>query len=310
MKLIRGLYNLTRPILASAVTIGNFDGVHRGHQLVISQLKQVAEVTSLPTVVIIFEPQPIEYFAPDKAPKRLARFREKIAYLKAQRIDYLLCLHFDQKLAAQSAEDFVQQILVSSLNTKHLVIGDDFHFGKNRQGNFQFLKDNCERFGFMVDETETLMIEGERVSSTRIRESIQQGDFEKAAELLGRPYSLSGRIAHGQKLGRKLGYPTINIKTGDKTLIVKGIFAVNVKGLDNRVLEGVASIGTRPTVNGVDTILEVYIIDFDRDVYGYSVEVNFLHKIRNEEKFDSLEELAAHIAQDTEKAKAFFKRDR
>jgi len=309
MKLIRGLYNLTRPIPASAVTIGNFDGVHRGHQLVISQLKQVAGEASLPTVVIIFEPQPIEYFAPDKAPKRLARFREKIAYLKAQRIDYLLCLHFDHKLAAQSAEDFVQQILVNSINTKHLVIGDDFHFGKNRQGNFQFLKDNCERYGFMVDETETLMIDGERVSSTRIRESIQQGDFEKAAELLGRPYSLSGRIAHGQKLGRELGYPTINIKMGDKTLIVKGIFAVNVKGLDNRVLEGVASIGTRPTVNGVDTILEVYILDFDRDVYGYSVEVNFLHKIRNEEKFDSLEELAAHIAQDTKKAKAFFKRD-
>jgi len=309
MKLIRGLYNLRHPIPASAVTIGNFDGVHRGHQLVISQLKQVAGEASLPTVVIIFEPQPIEYFAPDKAPKRLARFREKIAYLKAQRIDYLLCLHFDHKLAAQSAENFVQQILVNSINTKHLVIGDDFHFGKNRQGNFQFLKDNCERFGFMVDETETLMINGERVSSTRIRESIQQGDFEKAAELLGRPYSLSGRIAHGQKLGRELGYPTINIKMGDKTLIVKGIFAVNVKGLDNRVLEGVASIGTRPTVNGVDTILEVYILDFDRDVYGYSVEVNFLHKIRNEEKFDSLEELAAHIAQDTKKAKAFFKRD-
>ena len=310
MKLIRGLYNLTRPIPASAVTIGNFDGVHRGHQLVISQLKQVADAASLPTVVIIFEPQPIEYFAPDKAPKRLARFREKIAYLKAQRIDYLICLHFDHKLAAQNAEDFVQQILINSLNTKHLVIGDDFHFGKNRQGNFQFLKDNCERYGFMVDETETLMIDGERVSSTRIRESIQRGDFEKAAQLLGRPYSLSGRIAHGQKLGRKLGYPTINIKMGDKTLIVKGIFAVNVKGLDNRVLEGVASIGTRPTVNGVDTILEVYILDFDRDVYGYSVEVNFLHKIRNEEKFGSLEELAAHIAQDTEKAKDFFKRDK
>ena len=310
MKLIRGLYNLRQPITASAVTIGNFDGVHRGHQLVISQLKQVAATTSLPTVVIIFEPQPIEYFAPDKAPKRLARFREKIAYLKAQRIDYLLCLHFDLKLATQSAEDFVQQILINSLNTKHLVIGDDFHFGKNRQGNFQFLKDNAERYGFMVDETETLMIDGERVSSTRIRESIQQGNFEKAAELLGRPYSLSGRIAHGQKLGRELGYPTINIKMGDKTLIVKGIFAVNVKGLDNRVLEGVASIGTRPTVNGVDTILEVYILDFDRDVYGYSVEVNFLHKIRDEEKFDSLEELAAHIARDTEKAKAFFKRDK
>ena len=307
MQLIRGLYNLTHPLAASAVTIGNFDGVHRGHQQVISQLRRVAKAASLPTVVIIFEPQPIEYFAPDKAPKRLARFREKIAYLKAQHIDYLLCLRFNQELASQSAEDFVQQILIEGLNTKHLVIGDDFHFGKNRQGNFQFLQQNSARFGFTVDETETLVIDGERVSSTRVRQCIQQDDFGKAAELLGRPYSLSGRIAHGKKLGRQLGYPTINIKMGDKTLIVKGIFAVIVKGIDNRVLQGVASIGTRPTVNGVDTILEVYILDFDQDVYGYSVVVEFLHKIRNEEKFDSLEELTAWIGQDTQKAKAFFK---
>ena len=307
MKLIRGLTNLTHPLAASAVTIGNFDGVHRGHQQVINQLKRVARAASLPTVVIIFEPQPIEYFAPDKAPKRLARFREKIAYLKAQQIDYLLCLRFNQELASQSAEDFVQQILLAGLHTKHLVIGDDFHFGKDRQGNFQFLQQNSTRFGFTVDETETLMIDGERVSSTRVRQCIQQDDFDKAAELLGRPYSLSGRIAHGKKLGRKLGYPTINIKMGDKTLIVKGIFAVIVKGIDNRLLQGVASIGTRPTVNGVDTILEVYILDFDQDVYGYSVEVEFLYKIRNEEKFDSLAELTTWIAQDTEKAKAFFK---
>jgi len=306
MKLIRGLYNLTQPLSASAVTIGNFDGVHRGHQQVIRQLKRVAQQASLPTVVIIFEPQPIEYFAPDKAPRRLARFREKIAYLSAQQIDYLLCLRFDEELASQSAEAFVQQILLESLNTRHLVIGDDFHFGKNRQGNFQFLQQHSKRFGFKVDETETLLLDGERVSSTRVRECIQQDDFDQAAELLGRPYSLSGRVAHGKKLGRELGFPTINIKMGDKTLIVKGIFAVIVKGIDNRALQGVASIGTRPTVNGVDTILEVYILDFDQDVYGYSVVVEFMHKIRNEEKFDSLEELTTWIAQDTEKAKAFF----
>ncbi len=309
MKLIRGLYNLRQPLAASAVTIGNFDGVHRGHQLVISQLQRVAAEASLPTVVIIFEPQPIEYFAPARAPKRLSRFREKIAYLKAQKIDYLLCLHFDHNLAQQSAEDFVQKILLDSLNTRHLVIGDDFHFGKNRQGNFDFLLQNSARFGFTVDETETLIQDGERVSSTRVRHCIEQGDFEKASELLGRPYSLSGRVAHGQKLGRQLGYPTINIKMGDKTLIVKGIFAVRVKGIDNRVLEGVASIGTRPTVAGVDTILEVYILDFDRDVYGNSVEVEFLHKIRDEQKFDSLEELTVNIGRDTENAIAYFRRD-
>ena len=297
---------MTSPLRESAVTIGNFDGVHRGHQLVIRQLRRVAAAVGLPTVVIIFEPQPIEFFAPDKAPKRLARFRDKIAYLKAQHIDYLLCLHFDADLAALSAEEFVQRILIDSLQTRHLVIGDDFHFGHQRQGNFSFLQQNSERFGFRVDETETLMQDGDRVSSTRVRDCIQQEDFKRAAELLGRPYSLSGRIAHGQKLGRQLGYPTINIKMGDKTLIVKGIFAVQVKGIDNQALRGVASIGTRPTVNGVDTILEVYILDFNRDVYGYRVEVEFLHKIRDEEKFDSLDELTAHIAQDTAKAKAFF----
>jgi riboflavin kinase/FMN adenylyltransferase len=291
---------------ASAVTIGNFDGVHRGHQLVIEQLRRVAAEAGLPTVVIIFEPQPIEFFAPAKAPKRLARFREKIAYLKAQQIDYLLCLHFDAALAELSAEEFVQRILVDRLNTRHLVIGDDFHFGRTRTGNFHFLQQNSGRFGFTVDETETLIHDGSRVSSTRVRECIQNDDFDGARELLGRPYSLSGRIAHGKKLGRQLGYPTINIKMGDKTLIVKGIFAVQVKGIDNRELRGVASIGTRPTVNGVDTILEVYILDFNRDVYGYRVVVEFLHKIRNEQKFDSLEELTAHIAQDTEKAKTFF----
>ncbi len=306
MQLIRGLYNLTRPLRASAVTIGNFDGVHRGHQQVISQLKRVAQHASLPTVVIIFEPQPIEYLAPDKAPKRLARFREKITYLNAQQINFLLCLRFDAKLASLSAEAFVQQILLESLNTRHLVIGDDFHFGKNRQGNFQFLQQHCERFGFEVGETETLLIDGARVSSTRVRDCIQRDDFNMAADLLGRPYSLSGKIVHGKKLGRQLGFPTINIKMGDDTLIVKGIFAVIVKGIDNRSLQGVASIGTRPTVNGVDTILEVYILDFDQDVYGYSVVVEFLHKIRNEEEFDSLEELTSWIAQDTEKVKAFF----
>ncbi len=309
MKLIRGLYNLTIPLPASAVTIGNFDGVHRGHQLVISQLKRIAGLAGLPTVVVIFEPQPIEFFAPGQAPKRLARFREKIAYLKMQHIDYLLCLHFDCRLAGLSAEEFVQEILTESLNTRQLVVGDDFHFGKNRKGNFRFLRENAKRFGFTVEETETLLFDGERVSSTRIRHCIESGNFAKAAALLGRPYSLSGRIAHGKKLGRELGYPTINIKMGDKTLIVKGIFAVRVKGIDNRVLEGVASIGTRPTVAGVDTILEVYILDFDQDVYGYSVEVEFLHKIRDEKKFDSLEELSANIGRDTENAIAYFRRD-
>ncbi len=306
MQLIRGLHNLTQPISASVVTIGNFDGIHLGHQHVLEQLRTAAIKHNLPSTVIIFEPQPIEFFAPDKAPKRLSRFREKLAYLRSMQIDNLLCLKFNRDLAELYAEDFVKQILVERLNTRHLVIGDDFRFGKNRSGDFQFLQNSGEQHGFAVENTETLLIDGTRVSSTRIRHCIQNDDFEQAAELLGRPYSLSGKVCHGQKLGRELGFPTINIKMGDKTLIVKGIFAVRVKGIDNRVLRGVASIGTRPTVNGVDTILEVYILDFDQDVYGYCVDVEFLHKIRDEEKFDSLDELTLHIKDDINKAKTYF----
>jgi riboflavin kinase/FMN adenylyltransferase len=306
MQLIRGLHNLTQPLPPCAVTIGNFDGIHLGHQQVLHQLKTIADKSTLCSAVIIFEPQPIEFFAPDKAPKRLARFREKIAYLKSQKIDYLLCLKFDQKFSELSAEQFVQDLLVNRLSTRHLVIGDDFRFGKNRSGNFESLQSYGNQYGFAVDNTETLLLDGIRVSSTRIRESIRNNDFTLAAALLGRPYSLSGKVSHGQKLGRQLGYPTINIKMGSKTLIVKGIFAVMVKGIDNRVLQGVASLGTRPTVNGVDSILEVYILDFNQDVYGYSVEVDFLYKIRDEKKFDSIEALTVNIEQDVVMAKQYF----
>ena len=217
-----------------------------------------------------------------------------------------MCLKFDQPFSELSAEQFVLDLLVNRLSTRHLVIGDDFRFGKNRSGNFESLQVYGKQYGFEVDNTETLLFDGIRVSSTRIRESIQNDDFTLAAILLGRPYSLSGKVTHGKKLGRRLGFPTINIKMGSKTLIVKGIFAVMVKGIDNRVLQGVASLGTRPTVNGVDSILEVYILDFNQDVYGYSVEVDFLHKIRDEKKFDSLGELTVNIEQDIVLAKQYF----
>ncbi len=306
MRLIRGLHNLTQQLPPCAVTIGNFDGIHLGHQHVLEQLRVAGKQRNLRTAVVIFEPQPIEYFAPGKAPKRLSRFREKLNYLKSQDIDYLLCLKFDHNLSELEANDFVKTILLDNLNTHHLVIGDDFRFGRNRLGDFVLLRECGREFGFDVENSDTLLIEGHRVSSTRVRACIQNDDFEQAQALLGRPYTLSGKVSHGKKLGRELGFPTINIKMGDKTLIVKGIFAVRVKGIDNRVLSGVASIGTRPTVNGVDTILEVYILDFDQDVYGYCVDVEFLHKIRDEEKFDSLEELTSHIENDINLAITYF----
>jgi len=306
MKLIRGLHNLTRPLSGCVATIGNFDGLHLGHQHIINQLKAVAEIADQPTVVILFEPQPVEFFAPGRAPRRLSRLRDKITQLASMDVDYMLCLQFNQALAELSAEQFIQQILVDRLNLKHLVIGDDFRFGKNRLGDFHLLQKNGRKLGFDVENSHTLLIDDERVSSTRIRHCLASNDLVMARQLLGRPYTLSGRVAHGKKLGRELGFPTINLKMGSRLIAVDGIFAVLVKGIDNRVLRGVANIGTRPTVNGVDTILEVYILDFSEQIYGRCVEVEILHKIRDEQKFDSLDALKQKIHQDIDEAITFF----
>lgn len=306
MKLIRGLHNLTTALPGCVATIGNFDGLHLGHQHIINQLKTVAEIKNLPSVVIIFEPQPVEFFAPKQAPHRLARLRDKILHFGEMGIDYLICLHFDQPFASLSAADFVSDILLGKLNIRHLVVGDDFHFGKGRSGNFEYLKERGRQDHFEVENTHTLLIDNERISSSRIRQCLANNDFTGARQLLGRPYSLCGKIAHGKKLGRELGFPTINIRMGRTPLAVHGIFAVLVKGLDNRGLRGVASIGNRPTVNGSGTILEVNILNFSKDVYGRSVEIEMLHKIRDEEKFDSLPELTARIQQDINEAINYF----
>lgn len=306
MKLIRGLHNSTRPLTGCVATIGNFDGLHLGHQHIINQLKAVSEIKNLPSVVIVFEPQPVEFFAPDQAPLRLARFRDKIIHLSEMGVDIMVCLQFNEALASLTAEQFVQQILLDRLNLKHLVIGDDFRFGKKRCGDFEFLKKAGHISGFEVENSHTLLIDNERVSSTRIRHCLASNDMLQARQLLGRPYTLSGRVAHGKKLGRELGFPTINLKMGTRPIAVNGIFAVLVKGIDNRTLRGVASIGTRPTVNGTGTILEVYILNFSKQIYGYCVEVEILHKIRNEEKFDSLDILIEKIKQDIDEAHIYF----
>nr|MDJ0834563.1 bifunctional riboflavin kinase/FAD synthetase [Gammaproteobacteria bacterium] len=235
-----------------------------------------------------------------------SRLRDKIIRFSQVGIDYLLCLHFDQKFADLTAEEFVQQILIDKLNIRHLVIGDDFRFGKQRGGDFAYLQQCGEQAGFVVENTHTLMIDNERVSSTRIRQCIANNDFAGARQLLDRPYTLSGKVAHGRKLGRELGFPTINLKMGTRPMAVNGIFAVLVKGLDNRVLRGVASIGTRPTVNGSTVILEVYILNFSEQIYGRCVDVEILHKIRNEEKYDSLDALKQQIQRDIEDAKNYF----
>lgn len=306
MKLIRGLHNLTQPLPGCVATIGNFDGLHLGHQHVIKQLKAVAEINNLPSVVMVFEPQPVEFFSPGQAPHRLSRLRDKINQLSDIGVDYMLCLLFNRQFASLSAEQFVQQVLLDRLNIKHLVIGDDFRFGSNRTGDFNYLKQRGFESGFEVENTHTLLIENERVSSTRIRLCLADNDLVTVRQLLGRPYTLSGKIAHGKKLGRQLGFPTINLKLGNRPIAVHGIFAVLVKGLDNRILRGVASIGTRPTVNGSCAILEVYILNFSEKIYGRCVDVEILHKLRDEQKFDSLNQLTVQINQDINEAKTYF----
>ncbi len=306
MELIRGLHNMRPSHHGCVATIGNFDGVHLGHQAVIGQLAEKADAVGLPAAVITFEPQPREYFLPQFAPPRLTRFREKIEALRRYAVRRVLCLAFNRKLAEMSAEEFIRRILVDGLGVKYLVVGDDFRFGRDREGTFKHLQAAGEQYGFQVVNMHTFSVEGERVSSTRVRLALEQGQLDEAVRLLGRDFRMSGRVAHGEKLGRKLGFPTANIFLHRKAAPLQGIFVVEVYGLDKEPWPGVASLGTRPTVDGTRTILEVHLFDFDEQIYGRHIQVSFLHKLRDEEKYDSLTALKAQIQKDVDAAQAYF----
>ena len=306
MELIRGLQNIRPKHHGCVATIGNFDGVHLGHQAVLGQLAEKAAELGLPTALITFEPQPMEYFIPDKVPARLTRFREKILALQRYSVDRVCCLSFNDKLANLSAQNFIEQILVEKLGVKYLVVGDDFRFGQNRAGTFDMLVEAGKEHGFHVVSMHTFEIDAERVSSTRIRTALEKGEMANAEKLLGRRYRMSGRVAHGEKLGRELGFPTANIHLHRHASPIQGIFVVEVFGLDEEPLQGVASIGTRPTVNETKALLEVFLLDFDQDIYGRHIQVSFLKKLRDEEKFDSLEKLVEKIQNDVEQAQAYF----
>ena len=306
MELIRGLQNIRSKHRGCVATIGNFDGVHLGHQAVLGQLAEKAAELGLPTVLITFEPQPMEYFVPDKVPARLTRFREKILALQRYSVDRVCCLSFNDKLAKLSAEDFIEQVLVEKLGVKYLVVGDDFRFGLNRAGTFETLVEAGKKYGFQVVSMHTFEIDAERVSSTRIRTALEKGDMSSAEKLLGRRYRMSGRVAHGEKLGRELGFPTANIHLHRHASPIQGIFVVEVFGLDQEPIQGVASVGTRPTVNETKALLEVFLLDFNQDIYGRHIQVSFLKKLRDEEKFDSLDELIKQIQLDVVKAQAYF----
>lgn len=306
MEFIRGWHNLKPQHRGCVATIGNFDGAHLGHQAVIGQLAEKGQELGLPTQVILFEPQPQEFFQPQAAIPRLTRLREKLQALRRYSVDRVLCLRFDAEFAALEPEQFIQRLLVDGLQVRYLVVGDDFRFGRQRRGDFTMLVAAGRKHGFQVVNMHTVTIDDERVSSTRIRAALATGDLALAEKLLGRPYRMCGRVAHGDKLGRTLGFPTANIYLHRKVTPIKGIFAVEVFGLKDEPLAGAANIGTRPTVGGTRTLLEVHLLDFNDDIYGAYVQVNFLRKFRDEKRFDSLDELRLWIEKDVVDVRAFF----
>ena len=304
---IRGLHNLRPQHKGCVATIGSFDGVHLGHQAILKQLIQVARSLGVPAVAIVFEPQPHEFFAGDKAPARLMRMREKLDALWAAGIDKVLCLNFNETLRSLSAEQFIERVLVQGLAIKHLVVGDDFRFGCDRKGDYHLLQIKGNDFGFAVSDTHTLEMNGERVSSTRIRQLLEAGDFVGAEKLLGKPYSVFGRVVYGKQLGRQLGVPTANVNLCRYRSPLHGVFAVTVIFADGIKVQGVANIGVRPTVNGLKKpLLEVHLFNFSHSIYGEAIDVEFHHKLRNEKKFASLDELKAQLQNDIADAKAFF----
>jgi riboflavin kinase/FMN adenylyltransferase len=312
MRLIRGLTNLKRlsgqadsPLADGCVaTIGNFDGVHLGHKTIIDQVKQKAAELDVPSVVMIFEPQPREFFQGADAPPRLMPFRQKFEALLAEGVDVVLCIRFDERFRSYSAMGFVEDVLIQGLAVRHLVVGDDFRFGCDRAGDFRLLEQVGQEHDFTVENTRTVTVDGERVSSTRVRNALNVNGLEEAERLLGHPYRIHGRIVYGRQLGRQIGAPTANILL-DRMPALRGVYVVRARLETGEWRDGVANIGLRPTVDGKRPSLEVHLFDFAGTLYGQHLEVVFRHGLRDEVKFDSVDELRQQIARDFEHARAW-----
>ena len=305
MQLIRGLNNwsINKPCVA---TIGNFDGVHLGHQSIVKQLKKASSTHQLPSCVISFEPLPHEFFSPNQHANRLHGFRDKIQTLSSLGVDYFLLLKFDEPFSEQSAQQFIEETLHKTLNIKHLIIGDDFQFGKGRQGNFDTLHQAGQQHGFNVEQTHTVSLGGSRISSTRIRKHLAQSELDQAVSLLGRPYRISGRVVHGEKVGRQLGFPTANVALKKHRPSLCGVFAVTANVEETGIrYNAVANLGERPTVGGRKLLLEVHMLDAEPDLYGQHIQVDFQAFLRGEQKFNSLDELKQAISNDAVNASRF-----
>lgn len=306
MKLLRGIQRFSAFDKGIVATIGNFDGVHLGHQSLIKQLREKADALQLPLVIILFEPQPREYFQKDQAPARLSSLREKLEILRHCQIDYVYCVTFNEICAHTSAADFANRLLFSILQVKHLLIGTDFRFGKNREGDVALLRTLGAHHGCDVQVYSDFCINDERISSTKIRIALHEGDLESAAKSLGRAYSICGRVMHGDARGRQWGIPTANLSLRRLSVPLQGVFAVRAH-IGSQIVYGVANIGKRPTVDGTKSILEVHLFDFDQSIYGELMQVFFLHKLRDEVKFTTVDALVAQIYDDIEVAKTFVK---
>lgn len=307
MELIRGLGNLKPRHRGCAASIGNYDGVHLGHQHVLKQLVSHARERALPATVVVFEPTPQEYFAVAEPPARLMSFSEKWPALAECGVDRVVCLRFNRTLAQMPAEMFIEHVLIHGLGVRHLVVGDDFRFGRDRAGDFAMLKTVGEAYGFEVRGAHTLSVTGARVSSSRIREYLAAGKLETAAGLLGMPFSLSGRVIYGDQLGHTLGYPTANIPLKRRVSPVHGIFVAAVHGIGGASHYGAAYVGSRPAVNGQREMLEVTVFDFSGELYGQRLQVELLHQLRGDARFENLEALKAQMARDVGAARTWLK---
>ena len=304
MKLLRSWDKaLNVPTVAA---IGNFDGVHLGHHALLSAARARATELGFAMLVIIFEPQTREYFLKDRSPPRLMSLRDKVQALRQWQVDYLCCLRFDHRLARMSAHDFADSIIFKQLHVKYLYVGEDFRFGADRLGDINLLKAEAQKFDARLETFVEVGIAGERVSSTRIRQALAENDLLKAKQLLGRDYSLSGRVLYGSGMAKSFGTPTANIKLGKGRLALQGVFCVRVRTETGMLYSGLANIGFRPTFNGKKPILEAHLFDFSGDLYGQMLDIEFLHKLRDEIKFSSKEELIAQIKRDQLNAKLYF----
>jgi riboflavin kinase/FMN adenylyltransferase len=310
MKVFRGLPN-DRARAPCALTIGNFDGVHRGHQALLAHVRRAAIELGIEAAVMTFEPHPREYFARkmgdlSKAPARIANLRDKLGDLSAAGIDRVIVEHFNEHFAAQSPQDFIERVLVDGLHVKWLMVGDDFRFGAKRLGDIAMLQEAGRAYGFRVETLDAVMLGERRISSSAVREALAAGDFGATQGLLGHPYAMSGHVIHGQKLGRTLGFPTLNLRVAHRPALC-GIFVVQVHGLADQPLPAVASLGVRPTVEDAGRmLLEVHVFDYDQPAYGKLLRVEFLAKLRDEEKYVDLPTLTAAIERDAAQARAFF----